>query len=85
MDLLKTYPPSCEFDAITKASLDACDALDGLVDGVITDPSTCTFDATTLVGRTINCTNFGTEKEISAEAAEVMNKAVFTLPSIYSE
>ncbi|KAH8897580.1 feruloyl esterase-like protein B precursor [Thozetella sp. PMI_491] len=75
MDNLGEYPPSCEVDALTQAAIAACDGLDGVIDGVITDPDTCTFDPTTLVGTVINCTNFGTERPISAAAATIVKGA----------
>ncbi|KAI1372152.1 tannase and feruloyl esterase-domain-containing protein [Hypoxylon crocopeplum] len=75
MDSLGEYPPSCEIDALTEAAIDACDGLDGVSDGIIADPSTCTFDPTSLVGKVINCTNFGTERPISAAAATIVKGA----------
>lgn len=78
MDSLKEYPPSCEIDALTEAAIAACDGLDGVLDGVITDPSTCTFDPMTLVGNVINCTNFGTERPISTAAATIVKSVVST-------
>ncbi|KAG9229201.1 feruloyl esteras-like protein B precursor [Amylocarpus encephaloides] len=71
MDSLKEYPPSCEFDAITTAAVEACDGKDGLVDGIVSDDR-CVFDPMTLVGKTINCTNFGTERQISPTAATIV-------------
>lgn len=43
-------------DAFTAAAVDACDELDGVSDGVISDPSKCHFNASSIVGHTINCT-----------------------------
>jgi feruloyl esterase len=40
--------PVAKLPMIHKAVLDACDALDGVKDGVIEDPSRCTFDYATL-------------------------------------
>lgn len=45
-------------DLLSKAVLDACDASDGLKDGVLADPRTCKFDAKTLAckkGQTEGC------------------------------
>jgi feruloyl esterase len=36
--------PAAKYAAIHKAALDACDALDGVKDGVIENPETCKFD-----------------------------------------
>ncbi|HEX4137431.1 MAG TPA: tannase/feruloyl esterase family alpha/beta hydrolase [Bryobacteraceae bacterium] len=38
------YIPPTKYAAIHKAALDQCDALDGVKDGVIEDPTRCTFD-----------------------------------------
>jgi feruloyl esterase len=72
MNQLGQAPHQCELNAITAAAIAACDDDDGVVDGVISDPEKCAFDAKTLVGTTINCTDTGTGKiEISAVAADV--------------
>jgi feruloyl esterase len=39
-----SYIPPAKYPAIHKAALDACDANDGLTDGLIDDPRTCRFD-----------------------------------------
>lgn len=39
-----SYVPPEKYPAVHKAALDACDALDGLKDGLITDPLRCHFD-----------------------------------------
>ena len=39
-----SFIPTNKYPAIHRAALDACDAKDGLEDGVIDDPRTCTFD-----------------------------------------
>jgi feruloyl esterase len=36
--------PPAKLPMLTKAAVDACDALDGLKDGIIDDPRRCTFD-----------------------------------------
>ena len=38
------YIPPANYAALHKAALDACDALDGVKDGVIEDPTRCKFD-----------------------------------------
>lgn len=45
-----SYIPSAKYPAIHRAALEACDAPDGLKDGVIEDPTRCGFDP-----RTIEC------------------------------
>lgn len=76
MKTLGVFPPACEFSAITDAVVSACDGLDGVVDGVVADIDVCNFDATSMVGRPINCSTFDTQRTISAAAATIMNAAV---------
>ncbi|KAJ2975094.1 hypothetical protein NUW58_g5588 [Xylaria curta] len=75
MSFIDSYPYGCELDAIDAAAVSACDGLDGIVDGVITDFDTCstTFDPFKLVGTTINCTEAGKAIPISKAAAAVIN------------
>jgi feruloyl esterase len=46
----KTIVPPCKFVAATEAAVAACDAIDGVKDGVIGDPSRCQYDPKALVG-----------------------------------
>ena len=39
-----SYIPAAKYPAIHRAALGACDALDGVTDGLIANPSTCRFD-----------------------------------------
>jgi len=49
----------CKFTAATGAAVAACDAADGVKDGVIENPRACTFDPAALVGAAIpNCGTF---------------------------
>lgn len=54
----KNPVPMCKYAAATQAAVAACDAIDGVKDGVIEDPKRCTFDAKTLVGQTFDCGAF---------------------------
>ncbi|KAF1931439.1 tannase-domain-containing protein [Didymella exigua CBS 183.55] len=38
------YPPKCEIDALTAATIAACDPLDGVTDDNFSDTSRCSFD-----------------------------------------
>jgi len=42
------YIPDSKLGAIQKAALDACDAQDGVKDGIVNDPAKCGFDPTAL-------------------------------------
>ncbi|KAF5528847.1 tannase-domain-containing protein [Fusarium phyllophilum] len=49
------FPSPCELDYFAELALEQCDALDGLVDGVIQNIDECDFDPFQAVGRTIQC------------------------------
>ncbi|KAL5322200.1 hypothetical protein ACEPPN_010170 [Leptodophora sp. 'Broadleaf-Isolate-01'] len=57
MNTLGVYPKACELNAFTAAATEACDALDGVTDGIISLPSLCRFDPFTLVGKNFSCDN----------------------------
>jgi len=42
--------PACKLAAATNAAIAACDALDGVKDGVIEDPRRCSYDPKALIG-----------------------------------
>lgn len=65
------FPHEEEFDALTGGAVAACDGLDGIIDGVISDVEACwaTFDPFSLVGITLN-----NSIKITAEASQVMNQ-----------
>ncbi|KAK0724869.1 tannase and feruloyl esterase [Lasiosphaeris hirsuta] len=77
MNNLGTYPYPCEIDAITAAAVEACDGLDGVVDGVIAEADAClaSFDPFSLVGKVIDCnqTVDGSQVNISRAAAATVN------------
>ena len=69
MKELQDFPPRCKFAAAQAAAVAACDAADGVTDGVIENPRACTFDPGKLVGTsTPDCGDF-TERD-----AEVIRK-----------
>ncbi len=43
--------PPCKLAAATTAAIEACDAIDGVKDGVIEDPTRCHYDPKELVGK----------------------------------
>src|SRR5207247_2499807 len=40
---------TAKLTAVTNAAIAACDALDGIVDGIVQDPRRCLYDATAFV------------------------------------
>lgn len=73
MSILDTFPYPCEINAITDAAIAACDSLDGVVDGLVSDAEACRFDPFSIVGQQVNCTETGALMTISEGAANVAN------------
>ncbi|MER5642401.1 DUF6351 family protein [Kitasatospora sp. NPDC002227] len=72
MNEAHTYPTACEFDAFNQAALKACDRLDGLADGLVSDPGRCEFDPRRLIGTRIECE--GRQLTVTAADAEVVRR-----------
>lgn len=72
MDQMSHPLSQCAFDAIRNATVEACDNLDGVLDGIISAPDKCDFDPYSLVGKSFECS----EKEItiSTNDAAVVQK-----------
>ncbi|KAF2179560.1 feruloyl esteras-like protein B precursor [Zopfia rhizophila CBS 207.26] len=82
MNLQGEYPSPCELDAFTQAAIAACDELDGVKDGIINDPSSCTFDPYMVVGQPYSCRT-GSSGTFTSSGAAVA-KATWTGPSTVS-
>jgi feruloyl esterase len=54
----KNFVPKAKLDAATAAAVASSDALDGVADGVIDDPSRCTYDPKELVGTKVGDSTF---------------------------
>ncbi|WP_394840781.1 tannase/feruloyl esterase family alpha/beta hydrolase [Pendulispora brunnea] len=66
------FPSNCEFDAFKNAAIQACDARDGVSDGLIEQPDACDYDPRNLVGTKVVCD--GHEITVTAADAEVVRK-----------
>ncbi|KAH7131048.1 Tannase/feruloyl esterase [Dactylonectria macrodidyma] len=71
MIVMDYYPLPCELNAIVMAAVDACDELDGIVDGIISNDEACTFDPLSVVGTSFTCSDTGSNMTISTEAAKL--------------
>ena len=69
MKELNNFVPQCKFAAAQAAAVAACDAADGVKDGVIENPRACTFDPKELVGKSA-----GACGDFTALDAEVIRK-----------
>jgi feruloyl esterase len=58
MHRARNFMPKSKLDRVTAAAVGACDGLDGVVDGVIADPSRCTYDSKALVGTQVEDSTF---------------------------
>ncbi|VUC30644.1 unnamed protein product [Clonostachys rosea] len=67
-----TFPSPCELKAFTDAAVAECDAVDGLADGVINNPSACNFNPYKLVGHQVECE--GHKITITESVAKVVRK-----------
>ena len=74
MQQLNTIPPPCVLNAITNATIKACDAQDGVQDGVLAAPDACHFDPHSLVGQQVDCGALGAAVTITANHAEVVKR-----------
>ncbi|PLB52228.1 putative feruloyl esterase [Aspergillus steynii IBT 23096] len=68
-------PLACELEFITDEAVAACDSVDRIVDGIISDPSACNFDALSVVGKTFKCSSTGKMMNLTKPAALVANAA----------
>ncbi|KAF2492857.1 tannase and feruloyl esterase [Lophium mytilinum] len=66
-------PLQCEFTAINKATIECCDGLDGVMDGIISAPALCDFNPDILVGKAYTCDTDGTQKTFNQKTADIVN------------
>ena len=65
----KNILPASTYPVINKAVLAACDSLDGIKDGLLTDPRKCHFDPSTLL-----CSNGKTESCLTTDQVAAVKK-----------
>jgi feruloyl esterase len=68
MRLAGDFIPQCKLNAFNAAAIAACDKLDGVADGIISDWQDCRFDARKVIGTVTPC---GT---VTATDADIVNK-----------
>ncbi|KAF2713839.1 tannase and feruloyl esterase [Pleomassaria siparia CBS 279.74] len=68
----QTFMSNCEFDWFGQKAIDKCDMIDGVSDGVITDPTLCDFDPNTLVGQKFQCDE--KDVEVTQIMADIVRK-----------
>ncbi|KAM0431428.1 hypothetical protein ACHAPT_005405 [Fusarium lateritium] len=67
-------PPQCVFRAYQDAIVEACDALDGAHDGLISAPEKCHYDTSRLVSKKIKCAETDGTVVVTKEHAELVAK-----------
>ncbi|KAJ5602467.1 feruloyl esterase B precursor [Penicillium hordei] len=72
MNQLKHYPAPCVLEYINTQAKKACDSLDGVTDGIVSSPDSCTFDPYSVVGHTGTCN--GQHFSITTQDAEIVQK-----------
>ncbi|MEV6230969.1 DUF6351 family protein [Saccharopolyspora shandongensis] len=66
------FPSNCVLNAFRQAAIAACDANDGVTNGIVDRPDECSYDPRTLVGTKVLCE--GEELTVTPADAEVMRK-----------
>lgn len=75
MNELGQAPHPCELQTLTSLAIEACDSLDGVVDGIISNEDACHFDPYTAIGKRLNCSSPSAPGAISEIAATVADAA----------
>lgn len=73
MRLLNIHPSPCVMNAIAAEVIKACDDRDGVIDGIITEPDLCDFNALLLVGKHVDCGD-GVDVEITLDVVILAQK-----------
>lgn len=70
----QTFPSTCELKFFSNAAINECDELDGVKDGIITDPGKCSYDPLQSVGQVIECD--GQNITITNSTATIVKKTL---------
>ncbi|KAE8549596.1 hypothetical protein EYB25_008118 [Talaromyces marneffei] len=70
----QTFPSTCELNFFSDAAIKECDEMDGVKDGIITDPGKCSYDPLKSVGQVVQCN--GQNIIITNSTATVVKKAL---------
>ncbi|RGP72011.1 glycoside hydrolase [Fusarium longipes] len=75
MESTQQFPYDCELNAITSLAVSACDVLDGVKDGIISDVEACRreFNPFKHIGKSFDCSTTNSKHKISHAAAAVAN------------
>jgi feruloyl esterase len=71
----KVNPLACELDFLTAEAVAACDPLDGIVDGLISDMAACDYSPFSSVNKTFFCGSLNRTIDLSHGAALVADAA----------
>ncbi|KAH6986614.1 Tannase/feruloyl esterase [Ilyonectria destructans] len=71
--ILDAIPPPCVLQAFQHAAIIACDDYDGVRDNIISDPARCDFDAKSLIGQTVHCTDPLGQIVVTEDLAKLVN------------
>ncbi|RAO65444.1 uncharacterized protein BHQ10_001456 [Talaromyces amestolkiae] len=69
-----TFPSTCELKFFSDAAIKECDEMDGVKDGIITDPENCLYDPLESVGQVIECE--GQKITITNSTATIVKKTL---------
>ncbi|KAI2638948.1 tannase and feruloyl esterase [Hypomontagnella submonticulosa] len=73
MNTMGEYPRGCELDLLTTLAVEECDGHDGVLDGIISNPRTCSFDPFAYIGTNFTCLPERESIELSRAAAVIAN------------
>ncbi|KAI0386635.1 tannase and feruloyl esterase [Hypomontagnella monticulosa] len=79
MNTLGEYPHGCELDFLTALAIQECDGYDGVRDGIISYPGSCSFNPFAYIGAEFTCLPERKSMKLSRIAAVIAN-ATWTGP-----